>query len=364
MRTSYLLLMFLLFHSEVIAEDSDTPKVSKVGDKGLVSAQFIYSLEGRPTPQCHASTIAGTPKGLVAAWFGGERESHPDVGIWVSRHHDGKWSKPIEMVDGSEGRDKEFACWNPVLYQPKDGPLLLFYKVGLNPRVWWGEMITSDDHGRSWGKPHKLGVSNKLFEANKNLLGPVKNKPILLENGTLLCPSSTENEGWRVHFESTNDNGKTWTVTGPIDKSSRFNAIQPTLLKYDEGRLQILCRSRESVIAESWSLDYGKTWSPIKATSLPNPNSGIDGVTLKDGRQLLVYNHTTRTKALNGREMLNVAVSRDGKSWKIVHTLERERNRAEFSYPAVIQAEDSKVHITYTWMRKTIKHVVLDPGMF
>jgi predicted neuraminidase len=94
----------------------------------------------------------------------------------------------------------------------------------------------------------------------------------------------------------------------------------------------------------------------MSLTSLPNPNSGIDAVTLKDGRQLLVYNHTTR-----GRSPLCVAVSKDGKMWDAAVVLENEPGK-EFSYPAVIQSHDGKVHVTYTWMRKRIKHAVVDPG--
>jgi predicted neuraminidase len=114
------------------------------------------------------------------------------------------------------------------------------------------------------------------------------------------------------------------------------------------------------VIAESWSSDGGSTWSEVAGTKLPNPNSGTDAVTLADGRQLLVYNHTTRQGDFpSGRNMLNVAISKDGKDWKPVLTLERERG--EFSYPAVIQTSDGKVQITYTYQRQSVKHVVLDP---
>lgn len=340
---------------------ADLPDVAKPGSGAVVSAELIYELEGRQTPQCHASTIVETPSGLVAAWFGGTRESDPDVGIWVSRHENGTWSKPVEVVDGSEGEEKEFACWNPVLFQPKSGPLMLFYKVGVNPRLWWGSLVTSVDNGKTWSKPRRLGRNDSLPEANRNLLGPVKNKPIQLDDGAILCPSSTENEGWRVHFELTRDLGKTWEVIGPIHDASKFNAIQPSILTYADGRMQVMCRSQDNVVVQSWSPDHGKTWGPVTASELPNPNAGTDAVTLSDGRQLIVYNHTVRRGPFPaGRSMLNVAVSRDGKSWKPAVTLEKERS--EFSYPAVIQSSDGKVQITYTWKRQSVKHVVLDPS--
>lgn len=362
-------MMLQVFASATIALVGDrlaageVPSLSQPGEGAYLSGELIYSLVDKPTPQCHASTIAETKDGLVAAWFGGTHEKHDDVGIWVARHDGKSWGRPTKVADGSEGEDREFPCWNPVLFQARnlrgatgESPLLLFYKVGPSPSSWWGVMMTSKDNGKTWTDRRKLGKNKKIG----HLLGPVKNKPIQLQDGTILCGSSSEHDGWRVHFEATQDLGKTWRVIGPINDGKEFGAIQPSILTYPGGKMQVMCRSRQSVIAECWSADDGKTWGKMKASPLPNPNSGTDAVTLKDGRQLLVYNHTTRRgKFPSGRNMLNVAVSENGTEWKPVLTLEREKG--EFSYPAVIQTADGKVHVTYTYQRRSVKHVVLDP---
>jgi predicted neuraminidase len=86
-------------------------------------------------------------------------------------------------------------------------------------------------------------------------------------------------------------------------------------------------------------------------------------VTLADGRQLIVYNHAGHRpqEAKGNRWPLDVAVSDDGMVWRRVLTLESEPRTSGYAYPAVIQTVDGKVHITYTWGRTMIKHVVLDP---
>jgi predicted neuraminidase len=156
-------------------------------------------------------------------------------------------------------------------------------------------------------------------------------------------------------MEFTADNGLTWERT-PALNDRKTSVIQPTILQHRNGRLQMLCRSTVSFIMSSYSDDNGHTWSDLTSTGLPNPNSGIDAVTLKDGRFLLVYNHL-----LKGRNMLNIAVSNDGIEWKAAVLLENEPAGGEFSYPAVIQTSDGLVHITYTWNRELIKHIVIDP---
>jgi predicted neuraminidase len=318
---------------------------------GLIKSEFIY--ESAPFPECHASTIAEAKGRLVVAWFGGTKEKNPDVGIWVSRLENGQWTTPVEVANGLVSADKRYPTWNPVLYQAKTGPLLLFYKVGPSPSAWWGMMMTSVDGGKSWSRPQRLP---------DGFAGPIKNKPVELPNGELLCPSSTEDGGWRAHFEVTADLGKTWHRTEAINDGKEFGVIQPTIFFHKGGQLQALFRSRQGKIVEAWSQDLGKTWGKLSATSLPNPNSGIDGVTLKDGRHLLVYNHViTQPGKWGDRAPLNVAVSDDGKVWKAALVLETGPASAEYSYPAVIQTRDNLVHITYTWNRKRVKHVVLDP---
>ncbi|MDF1824700.1 MAG: exo-alpha-sialidase [Verrucomicrobiales bacterium] len=344
---------------------SKLPPPATPGDPGYLSAEMIFPPDEAPTPSCHSSTIVETPAGLVASWFGGTSEPDIDNVIWVSRHLDGAWDEPTMVVDGTEGESRDHRVGNPVLFQPSDGPLMLFYKV-VDPEVgkathWWGMLTTSTDHGKTWSEPKRLGQSSKLGGGNPHLLGPVKNKPVELADGAIFCPSSSEHDGWRVHFEVTRDLGKTWEVIGPINDAKNYNVIQPSLLTYPDGRFQILCRSKEGLIGQSWSEDGGKTWGDFTSTSLPNPNSGTDAVTLSDGRQLLVYNHTIRKGPFPAnRSMLNVAISNHGKQWNPLLTLEREDG--EFSYPAVIQTSDGKVHITYTWKRESIKHVVLDPS--
>jgi predicted neuraminidase len=310
---------------------------------GLGLSEFIY--ETAPFPECHASTIAESQDGLVAAWFGGTSERSPDVGIWLSRHENGKWTSPTEVATGAQSATKRYPCWNPVLFQPKRGPLLLFYKVGPSPASWWGMVMTSADGGRTWLKPHRLP---------EGVLGPIKNKPVQLSDGDLLCPSSSENDGWRVHFERTRDWGQTWEATGPINDGREIGAIQPSILLHRDGRLQALGRTSQRRVFQVWSEDQGRTWGKMTLTALPNPNSGLDAVTLNDGRHLLVYNHTTKA-----RSPLNVAVSTNGTDWQAALVLESAAG--EYSYPAVIQTRDGLAHITYTWKRQRVRHVVIAP---
>ena len=319
-------------------------------DRGVVRSEFLY--ESVPFASAHASTIVETGNDLVAAWFGGTREGAADVGIWLSRRTTAGWTPPIEVATGLQPDGTRFPCWNPVLFEAAPGDLRLFYKVGPSPQRWWGMELRSGDSGRTWMSPQRLP---------DGILGPIKNKPLRLADGTLISPSSTESPDrpstWRVHFERSADGGRTWTTVAPPPSlpGPAVEAIQPSLLVDRRGRLQAVGRTRSQRIFQTWSDDGGRTWTALSLGPLPNPNSGIDAVTLADGRHLIVYNHTEK-----GRSPLNVAVSNDGVLWEAALVLETEPG--EYSYPAVIQSRDGLAHVTYTWKRQRIRHVVIDPA--
>lgn len=336
----------------------------------ILCSEFIYDTAA--FPECHAATIAETSKGLIAAFFGGTQERDPDVCIYISRKDQGSthWSEPEKIANGIQNDSLRYPCWNPVLYQIPAGDLLLFYKAGPSPATWKGWLIRSKDGGATWSKPDLLP---------EGFLGPIKNQPILAADGTLVCPSSREGNGWQVKFELSPDGGHTWQMASAVPTpppsatgaepnsedsvTAGLQAIQPALLLHKNGTIQALCRSKNRAILSTTSNDNGKTWTMLSPTKLPNNNSGLDATTLVDGRQLLVYNHVLPPEGISRgeRSPLNVAVSADGIVWRAALVLENDHT-GEYSYPSVIQSADGMVHIVYTWHRKRIKYIRLDPS--
>ena len=325
------------------------------------TTQFIA--DKMPTPSCHASTLVEVaPGSFMSAWFGGTAEGNPDVAIWGSRQEAGKWVAPYELA-----REPKIACYNPVLFQTGDGALWLYYKFGPHPTSWTAGRMSSRDRGRTWSTAEHLPAG---------LYGPIRAKPLVLDDGTIVSGTSVESYGsWACWIERSTDNGRTWTKHGPITVprpaqpapgaqappgvegafswSRTHGIIQPSVVHMGGKRLRIYARATNDVgrICIADSADLGLTWSEARPINLPNPNSGIDAVRLKDGRYVLIYNHTTK-----GRSPLDLAVSRDGERFTPVFALETEPG--EYSYPALIQGSDGDLHMTYTWNRQKIKYVV------
>jgi predicted neuraminidase len=319
--------------------------------------EFIFNTA--PFPSSHASTVVELHNGdILAAWFGGSAEGKPDVAIWGSRRTGGHWSAPVELV-----REPNIACFNPVLFYTKDGKLWLYYKFGPHPVSWTAGRMWSSDHGRTWSKPEHLPAG---------LYGPIRAKPLLLEDGTIVSGTSVESyRSWAVWIERSTDNGQSWAKSGPIvvepnlagDGKPKYESqskewdqtdgiIQPSIVPMGGKGLRLYARSTSRVgrICIADSSDLGITWTQARPIEVPNPNSGIDAVRLNDGRIALVYNHT-----MKGRSPLNLAVSRDGESFRMIKTLVSEPG--EYSYPSMIVGRDGSLHITFTWNRKQIRYV-------
>jgi predicted neuraminidase len=322
--------------------------------KAIVLEEFVF-MNG-PTRDCHASSLLELKNGdLLCTWFGGTREGAPDVNVWLARKpKDGQWQSPVSVSDGG-GK----TLFNPVLVLLKGGDIQIYY---CSPGIDDGQVITSSDNGYTWSKPRQLP---------EGLVGPIVNKPVYMDDGTIIAGSSLQGKpGKRIHVERSTDNGKTWIKIGPISDpvNTRYKIIQPTILVHSQQRLQILARTNEkhkdAKLAQVWSEDGGLTWSPVTDATLPNNNSAIDAVTLNDGRHLLVYNHSTRLDSIGGRKgrgILTVAVTDDGINWEAAAVLEYRTGQVQYSYPSVIQTRDGLVHVSYSWHRRRIKHVVIDP---
>ena len=318
-----------------------------------------------PFTSCHASTIAETADGdLVVTCFGGSYEGCEDVCIWVTRLPKGaiEWTAPAIAADGVLNDTLRKACYNPVLQPMPNGELWLFFKIGSCVADWTGWLTKSCDGGKTWSAREPLP---------EGFLGPTKNKPLLLGD-RLLCPSSTEKDGWRIHFEILDLKTNEWHKVGPIKcakalttmdmgkrnaKPQEIMCIQPTLLQLPDGSIKALCRTKNGRIATTTSRDGGETWSEVILTDLPNNNSGIDAVALNDGHYILVYNpvDVKPGKETGPRTPLAIAVSDDAEHWHMI--MESEESTApqgELSYPSVIQGSNSHLYMCNTWLRKCI----------
>ena len=320
-------------------------------DLKKISEEMVFNKP--PFQECHASTILEINQNeMLVAAFGGTKEGEKDVSIWLTRKKKSVWQTPIIVDTGKSNYKTEYPCWNPVLFKSISGKITLFYKLGPSPREWWGMEKNSIDNGLTWTKAKELP---------KNILGPIKNKPFQLFNGTILSPSSTETRtygelSWKIHVEKSSDDGISWKKI-PIDTSTKYDVIQPSILNLGNGKLKLLCRSRNNFIMESFSNNNGESWSKISKTKLPNPNSGTDAITLSNGLHLLVYNPLKNGK--NDRSKLSIAISIDGNTWEDIYSLE-DNLKGEYSYPAIIESNDNRIHVSYTYDRKNIKYSVFE----
>jgi len=315
----------------------------------------------RPFAQCHASTLVALSGGrTLVAWFGGTRESHPDVGIWAAERvpfstadtdrstaaPGSHWSEPRLIAKAVDEPH-----WNPVLFalSPGGNDLVLHFKIGSRIRHWQTWVQRSSDSGRTWS------TATRLVPGDRGGRGAVRNKPIRVSSGFWLAGASIERwRSWDAFIDRSPNGLDSW-VAGDKIRIDRRNfsgkgLIQPTLWESAPGIVHALFRSTDGRTHRSDSEDDGRSWSIAYPIDVPNNNSGLDLTRMHDGTLALICNPVAGNWA--ARTPLSVLFSKDnGESWP--ERIDIETEPGEFSYPAIIEVEDGLM-ISYTWNRRRI----------
>jgi predicted neuraminidase len=350
-------------HDGIVAPTGITPprrvvKASAAADTAPFLRESWVTPPGH-TASAHSSAICALPSGDVfVVWYGGSREGAADVALFTSRLNatSGEWTPPATAVDRAMAEDEldrlVKKVGNAVIFPDQSGLLWMVY-VSVTVGGWSGSALnvkTSRDEGRTWSESRRLTLNPFL-----NVSSLVRNKPIFASDGRIGLPVYHE---FAMKFPQ-----MLWLtpgLDGSVDEyrirnlSTETGLIQPTLVPLGHDRVLMMLRDRSDGrrLHTAYSEDNGWTWSAAEATGLPNPDSAIDALRLRDGRVLLVYNH-----AAHSRANLRLAVSSDeGHTWRAGPVIEAERGR-EFSYPHLAEDRRGRIHLTYTWQRERIKHV-------
>ncbi|MCF7914775.1 MAG: exo-alpha-sialidase [Spirochaetaceae bacterium] len=377
--------------------------VKKTGDAILRFEAYLPS----DNVQNHASNIMPLDNSdLLCTWFSGTQEGMSDISIYLSRLEAGStvWSKPKKMSE-DPGRSEQ----NPVLFPTPEGELWLFWTsqdAGNQDSAVVKRRI-SVDHGKTWG-PVEMFIDKP---------GTFVRQPVtVLDNGDWLLPVfycvKIPGRKWVGDRDYSSvlissDKGKSWKE---IVVPESTGCVHMNILKLADESLVAFFRSRwADTVYISRSYDYGQSWDKPVSTGLPNNNSSIQAVVLKNGHLALVFNNmnadecserrislyddidgsesetekTDKEKIIDDGETrtafwgaprapLSIAISEDGgKTWPHIRDLEtgdgycmtnnsKDSVNREYSYPSIKQTDDGKLHITYTYYRQKIKYVYLD----
>lgn len=325
----------------------------------LTRVMDTFACDSLPCRMCHASNLLPLDEHTVlVAFFGGSYEGEKDTAVYLSRLVDGRCVQLDKIAASAE------AHWNPVLFSYLDGHVGIIFKVGNVIATWRSYLMESFDKGLSFTAPKEL-VAGDLGGR-----GPVRNKPLRLKSGRILCPASLEEGMWRAFVDISDDDMKTLrkgpeifcpqqelekadsSVKADIKVSEQSfsgrGVIQPALFE-DASGVHMLLRSTIGFVMRSDSTDDGESWCEPYKVEMPNNNSGLDADMYQD-RLYLVCNPVEGNWGL--RSPITLFSSSDGYHFHQEEILDSEK--AEFSYPCVRVYGDF-LYICYTYKRTNIR---------
>ncbi len=329
-------------------------------DRAEYKGEFLPPIN---TNFVHGATIAQLQDGdLLAAWYGGTDEVYPDVRIYSSRqdHRTGRWSQPqvLESRDETERvlRVHVKSLGNPVLFADDHGVSLFYVAVLFGG--WSGGTICmkASPDGVSWSDSRRIYTSPFL---NMGML--VRSKPWRYADGTIALPVYHELlRKWAAVVRIRAD-GRVVDESRMFDGRSLF---QPWLIPTGKQTAVALLRWASRMpgsVTVTRTDDAGEEWGDVFGTKLIQRDSAVAGVLLGDGSLLAAYNNSAWD-----RRDLSLARSADGGvHWSKPYPLEHDTTpdnvvRREYSYPFLLQTQDGRYHLVYTWQRKKIRHVVFN----
>jgi len=357
----------------------------------FVESEIIFPLEFWHN---HASCIVEAPNGdLLVCWFHGSGErTADDVKIEGARKRKEakQWSPRFTMADTPDYPDT-----NCAMFIDPRGRLWLLWPTILANR-WETALMKyriSSDYRRDgpprWevnevlhvtpGKEFEPAVSNYVQNAGVSLRDPAfpeamrgraqeylaamrthaadklyrrlgwmtRAHPFILDGRRLIVPLYSDGFSFSL-MAITDDWGQSWHTSTPLIGAGN---IQPSIARRKDGSLFTLMRDNgppPKRLHQSESRDRGETWSVVTDSDLPNPGSGAEIISLRNGHWVLVSNDTER-----GRNSLAVQISDDeGRTWKWKRHLELDEPGPEagaFHYPSIIQAKDGTLHASYSY---------------
>lgn len=303
-------------------------------------------------PAAHSSSFTMLANDdLLAFWFAGTKEGQPDVKIWHSTYHNGKWDMATSLVDpqmiAKANHRYVIKVGNPVIYRAANGVLHLFV-VSVSIGGWSGSALNhlqSQDNGLHWTSPERIVIS-PFF----NISTLVRTSAVGLSDGGFYLP--VYHEFIRKYPELLRFDAD-GNFIQQIRITNKNKMLQPSLVPVGSLNAWTFFRnsandSESRVLYTSQTTDGGMHWSDPEPTNLTNPDASIAAVSLNDGRMLMVYNDISRAH-------LWLAISYNGTEWHPIYQLE-DKPGEEFSYPS-IQVNGNLIDILYTNNRQNIKHV-------
>jgi predicted neuraminidase len=310
-------------------------------------------------PAAHASALATLANGdLLACWWAGQRESAPDVRLYVARWRDGRWSDAHAVVDrealSSALHVGVRRIGNPVLWVGRDGRVHL-YLVATGLGGWAASRVAqlvSDDGGSTFVAKRMLPLT-PLW--NTSVL--VRTTPVAVADGGWLMPAYFElgnKYPMVISFDHTGEPRWVQRI------GSSVTTLQPALLPLSSTDLRAVMRDigPERRVQQAVSRDAGMSWEDMPSATLANHDNSVAGLQLSGGGYALLHNEATPSGG-SSRQWLRLSTSIDTKAWTPGPDVQRGVEGDEFSYPSIVQI-GRQLHVTYTHKRRAIAHHVYD----